>query len=117
MKSQYLGNLTANTKTMVFEKIGKYEGYNISLSTTAAAGTINISVYESNGGDAQANDGDEKPLATDAQYWVQVATSGTASATEGFALNREKFRGKFVYMDIGISAGSLDDVIVHFNQN
>ena len=115
MKSQYPSDLLNTTfKSMVFTKQNFNSGYTVSVSCSASA-TAPISVYESNGADPR-DGGSLEPLATDDRHWWQITDSGVADGTQAFGFNRDRFSGKYVYVLIDASAGSMDDIIIHFNE-
>jgi len=110
MKAQTLGNLAGAQSTQVFEVDNFNDGYALQVSCDASD-TPSISVYESLG---KYVDGQySAPQTTDSQYWAPVASSGVASAAESFILNRDQFRGKYVYASIGNV--SMTNAVVLFN--
>lgn len=111
MLTRAIGTVTGNTyRSEVFEVISSNEGYSAMVFCDASV-SPNISVYESNGN----VDGDA-PLNTSAKYWAQVTTSGVASATEAFLLNRESFKSKYVYIEVDATGGSITNGYLTFNQ-
>jgi len=111
MKAQVLGDLAGAQETQVFEVQNFDDGYCLQVSCDASD-TPSISVYESNGKYVQG-EGYSAPSTSEPQYWAEVASSGVASATEAFVLNRDQFRGKFVYASIGNV--SMTNAVVLFN--
>jgi hypothetical protein len=111
MKAQVLGDLAGAQATQVFEVENFDDGYGLQISCDAS-NTPSISVYESLG-KYVAGEGMTMPSTSEAQYWAEVASSGVASATEAFVLNRDQFRGKFVYASIGNV--SMTNAVVLFN--
>lgn len=110
MKKFKLGNINTAVKTNVISYENFSKGYTTQVSGSAMSGTVTIKVYEACG-----------PVADNAEMtnanpmeWSEIAT-GTVTASESFFLNRENFGGKYIYILVDASAGTLNDAVVYFN--
>lgn len=106
-----IGTISTTTwSSEVFPTDNAYDGYCVMVGGTNVTPTVNAHVYESLGGVAN-----EDPQNSNAFEWAEVGT-GTATATEAFILNRESFRGSYIYVKVDASAGTLTNGIMRFKQ-
>lgn len=114
MKIINIGSLSNEVyNSPVLEKKNMNEGYAVQIHCSSSS-SPDISIYESLG-----NDEGLEPSTNDLRFWVEVTTSpGVADSTSAFVINREEFRGKYIFAKIDVSGGnSIDDTYLIFNQS